>query len=126
MSVQTVLPNVYLERNNAFRLKYRKLSDESMIGSMMAAAQTYDAMHLLLRAMFEAKGDQSGKGLKHALEHLPRRYPGVVTSYDKPFSETDHDAISANMLWLGTWRKGNRDYYYAEDAQRASVIRYKQ
>jgi branched-chain amino acid transport system substrate-binding protein len=126
MSVQTVLPNVFLERNNAFRLKYRKLSDETMIGSMMAAAQTYDAMHLLLRAMFEAKGDQSGKGLKRGLENLPRRYTGVVTSYDKPFSETDHDAISANMLWLGTWRKGARDYLHAEDAKRASVIRYKE
>lgn len=126
MSVQTVLPNLYLERNSAFRLKYRKLSDENMIGSMMAAAQTYDAMHLLLRGMFEAKGDLTGKGLKRGLENLPRRYAGVVTSYDKPFSESDHDAISANMLWLGTWRKGARDYHYAEDAQRASVIRYKQ
>jgi branched-chain amino acid transport system substrate-binding protein len=126
MSVQTVLPNVFLERNNAFRLKYRKLSDEKLIGSMMAAAQTYDAMHLLLRAMFEAKSDQSGKGLKRGLENLPRRYAGVVTSYDKPFSETDHDAISANMLWLGTWRKGARDYHYGEDAKRASVIRLKE
>jgi branched-chain amino acid transport system substrate-binding protein len=29
-------------------------------------------------------------------------------------------------LWLGTWRKGNRDYFYADDAKRASVIRVKE
>ena len=126
MSVQTVLPNVYLERNNSFRLSYRKLSQEVPIGSMMAAAQSYDAMNLLLRAMFEASKDLSGAGLKKALESLPRRYTGVVTTYERPFSDTDHDAISANMLWLGTWRNGERAYYYTEDAKRAAVIRYKQ
>jgi len=126
MSVQTVLPNLYLERNNAFRLRYRKLSQETPIGSMMSAAQTYDAMQLLLRAMFETKNDFSGPALKRALETLPRRYTGVVTTYERPFSDTDHDAISANMLWLGTWRNGERTYFYAEDAKKASVIRYKQ
>jgi branched-chain amino acid transport system substrate-binding protein len=126
MSVQTVLPNVFLERNNAFRVRYRKLSKEALFGSMMSAAQTYDAMHLLLRAMFEAKSDLSGPALKRALENLPRRYAGVVTTYDAPFSAKDHDAISANMLWLGTWRNGERGYFYAEDAKRATVIRYKE
>lgn len=126
MSVQTVLPNLFLERNNAFRLRYRKLSKEPLIGSMMSAAQSYDAMHLLLRAMFEAKSDLSGPALKKGLENLPRRYAGVVTTYDKPFSSSDHDAISANMLWLGVWRNGDRTYYYADDAKRATVIRYKE
>lgn len=126
MMVQTVLPNIYLERNSSFLIRYRKLSSEKPIGSVMSAAQTYDAMHLLLRAMFEAKADLSGPALKKALENLPRRYPGVVTTYDRPFSDSDHDAISANMLWLGTWRNGDRAYYYAEDAKKASMFRYKQ
>lgn len=126
MSVQTILPNFFLERNNAFRLSYRNLSQEKPIGSMMSAAQTYDAVHLLLRAMFETRNDFSGAALKKALENLPRRYTGVVTSYERPFSDTDHDAISANMLWLGTWRNGERAYFYAEDEKRASFIRYKQ
>jgi branched-chain amino acid transport system substrate-binding protein len=120
------LPNVYLERNNAFRLRYRKLSQETPIGSIMSAAQSYDAMNLLLRAMFETKNDFSGPALKKALENLPRRYSGVVTTYDNPFSANDHDAISANMLWLGVWRSGERAYFYAEDAKKASVIRYKE
>jgi len=126
VSVQTVLPNSYLERNTSFRLHYRRISNEPLIGSMMAAAQSYDAVHLLLRAMFETRNDLSGPALKKALENLPHRYTGVVTTYERPFSNADHDAISANMLWLGTWRNGERTYFYADDAKRASFIRYKQ
>ena len=124
--VQTVLPNIYLDRNRAFLSSYLKISKERPIGSMMSAAQTYDAMHLLLRGMFESKGDLSGPSLKSALEQIPRPYYGFVTTYDKPFSAKDHDIISANMLWLGTWRKGEREYAYKEDERRATVIRRKQ
>ena len=126
LMVQTVLPNVFMERNNSFLPGYARLSKERPIGSMMSAAQTYDSVHLLLRAMFISKGDLSGRSLKNALENLPQAYRGVVTTYDRPFSNTDHDAISANMLWLGTWRSGERAYAYRDDAQRASVIRRKE
>ena len=124
--VQTVLPNVFLERNRAFLSAYGKVSKEPLIGSMMSAAQTYDTVHLLLRAMFVSKGDMSGKALKAGLENIPRPYYGVVSTYEKPFSSTDHDVISMNMLWLGTWRNGEREYAYKEDAKRATVIRRKQ
>jgi branched-chain amino acid transport system substrate-binding protein len=38
LSVQTVLPNNFMERNSAFRLHYRKLSNESPIGSKIGRA----------------------------------------------------------------------------------------
>ena len=76
--------------------------------------------------MFVARQDLSGPALKHALENLPNRYAGVVSNYQRPFSSDDHDAVSANMLWLGTWRYGERDYFYPEDARRATVIRQKE
>lgn len=126
LMVQTVLPNPFMERNSAFLRGYARLSKERPIGSMMSAAQTYDSVQLLLRAMFVARGDFSGKGLKNALENLREPYRGVVTTYDKPFSNADHDAISANMLWLGTWKGGERTYAYKEDASRATVIRRKE
>jgi branched-chain amino acid transport system substrate-binding protein len=126
MMVQTVLPNTYMERNSAFLRSYAKLKKEQPIGSMMSAAQTYDSVHLLVRAMFESKGDLSGAGLKKALENLEKPYRGVVTTYDQPFSAKDHDAISANMLWLGTWRNQERAFHYKDDERRASVIRRKQ
>ena len=126
LMVQTVLPNVFMERNSNFLRGYARLSKERPVGSMMSAAQTYDAVHLLLRAMFASKGDLSGRGLKNGLENLPQVYRGVVTTYEQPFSNRDHDAISANMLWLGTWRGGDRTYAYRDDAQRASIIRRKE
>lgn len=124
--VQTVLPNIFMERNSTFLRNYTKLGKESPIGSMMSAAQTYDAVHLLLRAMFDSKGDLSGPGLKKALENPSNSYRGVVSTYERAFSPTDHDAISANMLWLGTWRNGERGYFYKEDERAASIIRRKQ
>nr|WP_255428215.1 ABC transporter substrate-binding protein [Ramlibacter cellulosilyticus] len=124
--VQTVLPNIFLERNSTFLRNYAKLSKEAPIGSMMSAAQTYDSIHLLLRAMFDSKGDLSGPALKRALENPSNIYRGVVTTYDRAFSPTDHDAISGNMLWLGTWRGGERGYAYKEDERRASIIRRKE
>jgi branched-chain amino acid transport system substrate-binding protein len=124
--VQTVLPNPFLERNSTFMRGYAKISKEAPIGSMMAAAQTYDAVHLLLRAMFDSKGDLSGPALKKALENPSGVYRGVVTVYDRAFSPTDHDAISGNMLWLGTWRNNERAYYYKDDERKASIIRRKE
>ncbi len=124
--VQTVLPNSFLERNSTFLRAYTKLSKEQPIGSMMSAAQTYDAVQLLLRAMFDSKGDLSGPALKTALQNPSNIYRGVVTTYERAFSPTDHDAISANMLWLGTWRNQERGYFYKEDEKIATVIRRKQ
>ncbi|MGZ5271785.1 MAG: ABC transporter substrate-binding protein, partial [Ramlibacter sp.] len=126
MMVQTVLPNPFMDRNSAFLRSYAKLSKESPIGSMMSAAQSYDSVHLLLRSMFDARGDLSGPSLKRALENPTTTYRGVVTTYERAFSPADHDAISANMLWLGTWRHGERAYVYKDDERRATVIRRKE
>jgi branched-chain amino acid transport system substrate-binding protein len=93
---------------------------------MMSAAQTYDAVHLLLRAMFDSKGDLGSASLKRALENPSATYRGVVTTYERAFTPNDHDAISSNMLWLGTWRNGERGYYYKEDERRATIIRRKE
>jgi branched-chain amino acid transport system substrate-binding protein len=91
----------------------------------MAAAQSYDAVYLMLGALFQTQGRTDGDALKTALEHLNRPYSGVVTTYDQPFSPSDHDAISANMLWLATWRRGELHFYYPEDARKATVIQRK-
>jgi branched-chain amino acid transport system substrate-binding protein len=124
--VQTVLPNIFLERNSTFLRQYAKRGTETPIGSMMSAAQTYDSVNLLLRAIFDSHGDLSGPSLKKALENPSGVYRGVVSTYDRAFSPRDHDAISANMLWLGTWRNQERAYYYKEDERKATIIRRKE
>ncbi|TCP09960.1 ABC transporter substrate-binding protein [Caldimonas thermodepolymerans] len=125
MMVQTIIQDNHNERRASFLARYFKHSNETRIGSLMAAAQTYDAVHLMLWALFQAKGDTSGDALKRALETLERPYQGVVTTYARPFSDRDHDAIAANMLWLGVWRKGQIEYYYQDDARRTGVVRRK-
>ncbi|MEJ5989146.1 ABC transporter substrate-binding protein [Ramlibacter sp. PS3R-8] len=126
MMVQTVLPNIFMERNSTFLRNYAKISKEAPIGSMMSAAQTYDSVYLMLRAMFDSKGDLSSAGLKKALENPSGTYRGVVTTYERAFSPADHDAISANMLWLGTWKNSERAYAFKDDERKASIIRRKE
>jgi branched-chain amino acid transport system substrate-binding protein len=125
MMAQTVIQDAANERRSSFLLRYFKHSNEKRIGSLMAAAQTYDAMHLMLFAAFQTKGDISGINLKRALENKERPYQGVVTTYTAPFSARDHDAFTPNMIWLGTWRRGQVEFFYAEDAKLSSWIRRK-
>ena len=124
--VQTIIQDLSNERRSSFIARLRRHSGQQAIGSLMAAAQSYDAVQLMLRVMFQTRGNTSGAALKAALENLERPYSGVVTTHDKPFSATDHDAFTRNMIWLGVWRKGEIQFQYPEDAKRASVIRRKQ
>lgn len=124
--VQTIIQDLSNERRSSFIARLRRHSGQQPIGSLMAAAQSYDAVQLMPRVMFQTRGNTSGDALKAALENLQRPYAGVVTTHDKPFSASDHDAFTRNMIWLGVWRKGEVQFEYPEDAKRASIIRRQQ
>jgi branched-chain amino acid transport system substrate-binding protein len=124
--VQTIIPDLSNERRASFIARLSKASAGQPIGSLMAAAQSYDAVQLMLRVMFQTRGDTSGDALKAALENLERPYAGVVTTHERPFSATDHDAFTRNMIWLGVWKRGEIQFQYPEDAKRASIIRRKE
>jgi branched-chain amino acid transport system substrate-binding protein len=126
MMAQTVIHDTANERRASFLARYYKHTTEKKIGSLMAAAQAYDAVHLALRALFQTRGDASGPAMKAALEDLKNPYSGVVTTYTKPFSASDHDAFSINMIWLGVWRKGEIKFFYPEDAKLSGLIRRKE
>jgi branched-chain amino acid transport system substrate-binding protein len=127
LMVQSFIPTESLERHVAFVSAYSRRDKNSIPASFMSAAQSYDAVNLLIRGMLRARSaEPDGIAIKHGLENLTRAYAGVVTTYHQPFSSSDHDAITANMLWLGTWRKGERLYFYKDDERRAGRIRYKQ
>ena len=125
MMVQSIVHDSSIERRAGFLARYAAHSKERPIGSLMAAAQSYDAVHLMLRALFVTKGATEGAALKAALENLERPYQGVVTTYERPFSASDHDAFSANMVWLAAWRKGEITFVDQKDAQHSSYIRRK-
>jgi branched-chain amino acid transport system substrate-binding protein len=124
--VQTIIQDLSNERRSSFIARLKRYAGKEPIGSLMAAAQSYDAIHMMLRAVFQTKGDTSGDALKRALENLERPYSGVVTTHDRPFSASDHDAFTRNMIWLGVWRRGEIQFLYPEDAKRASFIRRKE
>jgi branched-chain amino acid transport system substrate-binding protein len=126
MMVQTIIQDLSNERRSSFIARLARSANGQPVSSLMAAAQSYDAVQLMLRVMFQTKGNTSGDALKAALENLERPYPGVVTTHDRPFSANDHDAFTRNMIWLGVWRKGEIGFQYPEDAKRASMIRRKE
>lgn len=112
------------QRRNAFITAYQQKFNTTIIPAPMAAAQGYDAALLLFYALHQAQSNEPAK-IKAALENLARPVAGVITTYDKPFSKTDHDAITGNMLVMGVVRKGAVDYAYREDAQRGYVVQRK-
>ncbi|HJW11795.1 MAG TPA: ABC transporter substrate-binding protein [Albitalea sp.] len=124
--VQTIIQDLSNERRASFIARLKRYAGHQPIGSLMAAAQTYDAVYLMLHALFQSKGDTSGPALKRALENLERPFTGVVTTHDHPFTANDHDAFTRNMVWLGVWRHGEVQFFYPDDAKRASYLRRKE
>lgn len=113
----------FLNRN-AFILAYQKKFDAKTIPAPMAAAQGYDAMMILYQAIHQAQSDDPVK-IKAALENLGGRVSGVITTYQRPFTTSDHDALTHNMLVMGIVRNGQIDYAYKEDAMRSFAVQRK-
>jgi branched-chain amino acid transport system substrate-binding protein len=118
-----VMPQTFIqdgvmnERSTSLVLQYAKANNVKNIPCAMCAAQTYDAMFLLLNAMFQARSTE-GPAIKNALENLNRRYTGVLAVYDKPFTKDDHEALGSNMLVLGKVKNGLVQYDNPADAKR--------
>ena len=126
LMAQSIIQDGAHERRASFLASYTRLHPaERPIGSLMAAAQSYDAVHLMLRALFQTRGNTSGPALKAALEDLKDPYRGVISTFDRPFSKDDHDAFSDRMIWLGEWRGGRIVYHYTGDAKLSAVLRRK-
>ncbi|MFM7506176.1 MAG: ABC transporter substrate-binding protein [Rubrivivax sp.] len=126
LMAQSIIQDGAHERRASFLASYTRLHPtERPIGSLMAAAHSYDAVHLMLRALFQTRGNTSGPALKAALEDLKDPYRGVVSTFDRPFSKDDHDAFSDRMIWLGEWRGGRIVYHYPGDAKLSAVLRRK-
>jgi branched-chain amino acid transport system substrate-binding protein len=125
MAMQTFIPGSQNARHRQFVEDFRRRYGDKAMESAMSAAQGYDAMRLLFSAL-EAAQSSNGDRVRTALEQLDRGVEGVVTTYIRPFSDRDHDAITENMLVLGVVRNGKIDYAYEEDARRSLVVRRKQ
>ncbi|MFT5590678.1 MAG: branched-chain amino acid transport system substrate-binding protein [Bradyrhizobium sp.] len=124
MMPQTFIQDMGSTSKNGFLLSYGRMFKTDVLASPMGAAQGYDGMHLLYRAIRQANSGDGSK-IRAALENLDTRYQGVITSYSHPFSSNDHDAITLNMLWIGRIVNGRVEYAYREDQRRDALLRFK-
>src|SRR4051812_32670891 len=123
---QTFIQEPTTPKRQSFIVNYLKTFNpkNSRIDSPVSAAQGYDSVYLLAAAIKQA-GSTDGPKIKAALEDLKTPVEGVVTTYAKPFTKTDHEAITANIPVFGEV-KGNRVIYaYPEDKAKASEVRVK-
>lgn len=121
MAQTFIQDGVMNERSTALVLQYAKANNVRNIPCAMCAAQTYDAMFLLLNALFQVK-QMDGPSIKNALENLNRRMTGVLASYHRPFTKDDHEALDSSMLVLGQVKNGLVQYANPGDAKRAMMV----
>jgi branched-chain amino acid transport system substrate-binding protein len=125
LMAQTFIAEPSNERRAAFLTAYQRKFKQK-IAVPMAAAQSYDSTYLLTYALFSIRdGKFTGPAVKTALENIPRVYYGVVSTYEKPFSADDKDAVTPNMLVMGKVRNGAITFAYPEDARRNLVVQRK-
>lgn len=123
---QTFVQEPTTPKRQSFIVSYLKTFNpkNSRIDSPVSAAQGYDSVYLLAAAIKQA-GTTDGPKVKAALEDLKTPVDGVVTTYNKPFSKTDHEAITANIPVFGEVKGQRVVYAYPEDQKKASEIRVK-
>ncbi len=123
---QTFIQEPTNPKRQAFIISYLKTFNpkNARMDSPVSAAQGYDSIYLLAAAIKQANSTDGPK-IKAALEDLKTPVEGVVTTYNKPFSKTDHEAITANIPVFGEVKAGKVVYAYAEDQKKASEVRMK-
>jgi branched-chain amino acid transport system substrate-binding protein len=88
------------DKAKKFIADYQKKYNVDRIPSAVSAAQGYDSMYLIAAAIEQA-GSTDGPKVKVALETLQKPYEGVIASFDKPYSATDHEAIHKDKVVMG-------------------------
>ncbi len=74
-------------------------------GSFSFALHGYDSVLLYAEAVKQAKTIE-GSAVRLALEDLKTPVQGVLKNYDKPFTKTNHDALTAkDLVWI-RWKDG--------------------
>ena len=127
LMAQTFIAEPSNERRASFLTSYARKFKVTKVPVPVAAAQGYDAVYILIYSLFNIRdGNLNGPAVKAALESKSRTYYGVVSTYERPFSAQDKDAITPNMLVMGMVKNGAVTFAYPEDAKRNLTIQRKQ
>jgi len=102
---QTFIQDGSTAKRKAFIEAYQKAYKIDRMPSPVSAAQGYDSLYLLAAAIKQA-GSTDGVKVREALENLNGTVEGVVTTYTKPYSHDDHEAIKPNMVVIGEVKNG--------------------
>jgi branched-chain amino acid transport system substrate-binding protein len=123
---QTFVQEPTTPKRQSFIINYLKTFNpkNARIDSPVSAAQGYDSIYLLASAIKQA-GSTEGPKIKAALEDLKSPVDGVVTTYSKPFTAKDHEAITANIPVFGEVKGQRVVYAYSDDQKKASEVRVK-
>ncbi len=124
-----LMPQTFIQEPNTPKRKsfidaYQKAYKVTRIPSPVSAAQGYDSIYLLAAAIKQA-GTTEGPKVLAALEDLKDPVEGVVTTYNHPFTKTDHEAITINMAVIGKVQDGKVVYAYEEDKKKGGEVRTK-
>jgi len=124
-----LMPQTFIQEGNTPKRKsfidaYQKTYKVTRIPSPVSAAQGYDSIYLLAAAIKQA-GSTEGPKVLAALEDLKAPVEGVVTTYNKPFSKADHEAITLNMPVIGKVQDGHVVYAYEDDKKKGGEVRTK-
>ena len=127
LMAQTFIGEPSNERRASFLSAYARKFNVKKVPVPVAAAQGYDAVYILLYSLLGIRdGNLNGPAVKAALENKNRVYYGVVSTYERPFSKEDKDAVTPNMLFMGVVRNGAVTFAYPEDAKRNLFVQRKQ
>jgi branched-chain amino acid transport system substrate-binding protein len=77
----------------ALKKKYPEIKTLADVTPAVGIANAYDAMHLTAMAVAKA-GSTDGPQIRDAFLAIDH-YDGLIKSYDKPFTEANHDALSS-------------------------------
>ncbi len=123
---QTFIQQADTPKRKAFIDAYLKTfkPKNNRIDSPVSAAQGYDSIYLLAAAIKQANSTDGPK-IREALENLGTKVEGVVMTYDKPFTKTDHEAVTANIPVFGEVKDSRVVFAYAEDMKKNATVKAK-
>jgi len=79
----------------ALMKKYPQIKGPQDIFAPVGTADSYDAMHILAKAIEEA-GSADADAVRTALENPKAPYRGLIKTYDRAFTPDNHDALGPN------------------------------
>ena len=94
------------------------------ISSPAALAQAYDATHLLALAIDKA-GSTERDQIRRAMQTI-EVYDGAIRTYERPFSDSNHDALTAQQVLFVKLQPDGALYpieTHAKEAMREEIVR---